>query len=98
MYQSYIYFRYRKVERKLDTWLTKTYKLRAETAVGPKVMWGDGKKHGINEIYFNKWLGTPKYDNGLDILWKRGYSPIEALVEWLKENVQAYILAPIPVI
>ena len=39
---------------KLDTWLDKTYKLRAETAVGPKVMWGDGKKHGINEIYFNK--------------------------------------------
>ena len=28
---------------KLDTWLDKTYKLRAETAVGPKVMWGDGK-------------------------------------------------------
>ena len=68
---------------KLDTWLNKTYKIRAETAVGPKVMWGDGKKHGIDEIYFNKWLGTPKYDNGLDILWKRGYSPIEALVEWL---------------
>ena len=69
---------------KLDTWLDKTYKLRAETAVGPKVMWGDNKKHGINEIYFNKWLGTPKYDNGLDILFKRGYSPIDALVEWLR--------------
>ena len=54
---------------KLDTWLDKTYKLRAETAVGPKVMWGDGKKHGTNEIYFNKWLGTPKYDNGLEILF-----------------------------
>ena len=53
---------------KLDTWLDKTYKLRAKTAVGPKVMWGDGKNHGINEIYFNRWLGTPKYDNGVDIV------------------------------
>ena len=67
---------------KLNTWLNKTYKLRAEAAVGPKGMWGDGKKHGIYDIYSNKWLGTPKYDNGLDILWKRGYSPINALVEW----------------
>ena len=71
---------------KLDTWLDKTYKLRAETAAGPKATRGDGKKHGSREIYFSVFLGTPKYDNGLDILWKRGYSPIEALVEW-----QAYL-------
>ena len=45
---------------KLNTWLNKTYKLRAEAAVGPKGMWGDGKKHGIYDIYSNKWLGTPK--------------------------------------
>ncbi|NQW07135.1 MAG: hypothetical protein HQ480_01385 [Candidatus Pelagibacter sp.] len=71
---------------KLDTWLDKAYKISAETATGTKVMWGDGKKHGINQIHFNKWLGTPKYENGLDILFKLGYTPEEALVKWAEYN------------
>ena len=34
--------------------------------------------------YFNDRLGTPKYDNGLDNLFKRGLSPQEALDWWKK--------------
>jgi hypothetical protein len=31
-------------------------------------------------------LGTPKYENGLDILFKLGYTPEEALVKWAEYN------------
>ena len=68
---------------KLDTWLDKIDAIRATTAFGPKVPWWDGKKkYGLYEKYENKYLGSPKYDNGIDVLFNKGYNPQEAIEMW----------------
>jgi len=51
----------------LDDWLLETYELRQK------------KPHCY---YCSNYLGTPKYDNGFDILWKYSYPPLEALEKW----------------
>tara|TARA_R100001086_G_scaffold710_1_gene347 strand:- start:526 stop:738 length:213 start_codon:yes stop_codon:yes gene_type:complete len=51
----------------LDDWLIESYELRQK------------KRHCY---YCNDYLGTPKYENGLDVLWKHGYTPLEALEKW----------------
>ena len=72
---------------KLDTWLDKTYKLRAETAVGPKVMWGDGKKHGINEIYFPLFFIVVILFYLLTFITKRKYEPIKTIMTVYLHNM-----------
>ena len=51
----------------LDDWLLETYELRQ-------------KKPAFH--YANNYLGSAKYDKGLDLLWKYGYPPLEALEKW----------------